>query len=268
MDGAARTVSATRAFTQAQSAAQISTSAAATAFWTLIALGPAGLVAINLLGLFVDQEVIANRLSVIAGEAPGSFGDLLVEQFAEVARPSPGSFVMDVVLLVLALWTVSAAVASLIRGIRRVYGLAAPGFAITRLLAAVLGFVLILGIGMIAIVIDPSSTLWRFVGLIVGLAAVCVLVGLIYRSAMPSEATWRECVPGMLLSAVSLAAINAGWERLASISPQSSVGSHAVASIVVSMLAIWLAVWAVLAGAVVNKLRTPRALGELHSVTP
>ena len=44
---------------------RIGESASATAFWVLIAFGPAGLVAINVLGLFIDQGAIATHLIAI-----------------------------------------------------------------------------------------------------------------------------------------------------------------------------------------------------------
>lgn len=93
---------------------RVTESASATAFWLLIACGPAGIVAINVLGLVVDQGELAEHLIAIAGSAPGSFADLVVGQLRAVARPSPGSIALDAVLVVTSLWTISTAVALLL----------------------------------------------------------------------------------------------------------------------------------------------------------
>lgn len=76
--------------------------------------------------LYIDQGVIAAHLFAIADSAPGSFGDLLVTQFTVIASPSPGSIVMDALLVVASLWTISTAVAMLMHGLRRGYGIANP----------------------------------------------------------------------------------------------------------------------------------------------
>ena len=105
---------------------RIGESASATAFWVLIAFGPAGLVAINVLGLFIDQGAI---------------------------------------LVVTSLWTISTAVAMLMRGLRRGYGMPIAPFLLVRAIASLAGLVSIIALGLLAFSIDMASTTQQVIGI-------------------------------------------------------------------------------------------------------
>ena len=105
-----------REFFRWESEVHLTEAAAAASFWILLALGPAGLVTINVLGLLLPQERIAGALARLARSAPGSYGDLLARQFVEISRNSPGTVIADLLLVLVSLWTISTAVAMLMRG--------------------------------------------------------------------------------------------------------------------------------------------------------
>ncbi len=105
---------------------RIGESASATAFWVLIAFGPAGLVAINVLGLFIDQGAI---------------------------------------LVVTSLWTISTAVAMPMRGLRRGYDMPIAPFLLVRAIASLAGLVSIIALGLLAFSIDMASTTQQVIGI-------------------------------------------------------------------------------------------------------
>jgi hypothetical protein len=184
---------------------RIGESASATAFWVLIAFGPAGLVAINVLGLFIDQGSIATHLIAIADAAPGSFGDLLVTQFTLIASPSPGSIAVDAILVVTSLWTISTAVAMLMRGLRRGYGMPIAPFLLVRAIASLAGLVSIIALGLLAFSIDMASTTQQVIGitcasilafaLILGLHALAVGRAFPLAKPVAGSRVFRHC-PG------------------------------------------------------------------------
>jgi uncharacterized BrkB/YihY/UPF0761 family membrane protein len=248
-----RVIAAARSYPDWHRSAQESEAAAAVAFWLLLALGPAGLVVINVLGLVTDQESVAEHLTGIALASPGSFGDLLVSQFAAVAAPSPGTWLTDIAMVLVSLWTISAAVAMLLRGLRRGYGLPRQPFSIVRAVAAATGMLAILALGALAFVIDADSAWQRAVGAALSLiAAVVIIVGL-HVTATSLRVPWRQTLPGAVLAAVALAVIQVGYEGLAArLSVTSSGAGDLLGGIVTSMLALWLAALVVLIGPFVN----------------
>jgi len=232
---------------------RITESASATAFWLLIAFGPAGLVAINVLGLFVDQEVIAEHLIAIAGSAPGSFGDLLVEQLKAVASPSPGSIILDAVLVVTSLWTISTAVAMLMRGLRRGYGLPVAHFLPLRLLASIAGLAAIIVLGLLAFAIDMRSSAQQVVGMACAVALSFALIIILHALAVGRSLAFRRLWPGAALAALALLLIQLLWERTSTLSPSMNQTYGGIAGLVTSMLGVWLAAFAILLGAFVNR---------------
>ena len=232
---------------------RITESASATAFWLLIAFGPAGLVAINVLGLFVDQGAIAEHLIAIAGSAPGSFGDLLVDQLEAVASPSPGSIILDAVLVVTSLWTISTAVAMLMRGLRRGYGLPVAHFLPLRLLASIAGLAAIIVLGLLAFAIDMRSTAQQVVGITCAVALAFVLIVLLHALAVGRSFALRSLWPGAAFAALALLLIQLLWERASALSPSMAQTYGGIAGLVTSMLGVWLAAFAILLGAFVNR---------------
>jgi uncharacterized BrkB/YihY/UPF0761 family membrane protein len=219
----------------------------------LIAFGPAGLVAINVLGLFVDQGAIATHLIAIADSAPGSFGDLLVTQFTVIARPSPGSITVDALLVVMSLWTISTAVAMLMHGLRRGYGMPIAPFLLLRAIASLAGLVSIIVLGLLAFSIDMASTTQQVIGITCAAILAFTLIMGLHALAVGRAFPWRNLWPGAAFSAIALALIQLLWERAASLSPNASAAYGAIAGLVTSMIAVWLAVFSILLGAFVNR---------------
>ena len=193
---------------------RIGESASATAFWVLIAFGPAGLVAINVLGLFIDQGAI---------------------------------------LVVTSLWTISTAVAMLMRGLRRGYGMPIAPFLLVRAIASLAGLVSIIALGLLAFSIDMASTTQQVIGITcASILAFALILGL-HALAVGRAFPWRNLWPGAAFSAIALALIQLLWERAASFSPNASPQYGAITGLVTSMIAVWLAAFSILIGAFVNR---------------
>ena len=193
---------------------RIGESASATAFWVLIAFGPAGLVAINVLGLFIDQGAI---------------------------------------LVVTSLWTISTAVAMPMRGLRRGYGMPIAPFLLVRAIASLAGLVSIIALGLLAFSIDMASTTQQVIGITcASILAFALILGL-HALAVGRAFPWRNLWPGAAFSAIALALIQLLWERAASFSPNASPQYGAITGLVTSMIAVWLAAFSILIGAFVNR---------------
>lgn len=245
-----------RSFWRRQSELGLPQRAAATAFWLVIAAFPAGLVIVNVLGLVIDQEVIADYLARVAVYAPGTFADVVTEQLRVIAAPSPGTGLTDALLVLVALWTLSTAVVTFMGGIREVYSRPATGGIWLRGLAFLVGLLAILILGMAAVAADAATPLGLVVESVGALVVAAVLVTAFYRISAGSATTWRQAVPGALVAAVGLAAVVWALNLYADHAVSLRMIYGATAGVIVSLLATWLSVYVILLGALVNVRRT------------
>ena len=241
-----------KAYVHWHSEVRVTEAAAATAFWILLALGPAGLVTINVLGLLMPQQSIAKALGELARAAPGTFGDLLARQFVTVAENSPGSFATDALLVLTSLWTISTAVAMLMRGLRRGYGLERQGFVLVRSIAVAVSLGVIVIVGAIAFLVDLPRLWQSTLGFVISWVVLMGAIQLLYVAAVGDSATRRGLWPGAVCAALGLMRVQHVWEGLAGLSPNMSATYGPVTGLIVSMLGIWLSVMCLLVGQFVN----------------
>lgn len=236
--------------------------AAGAAFWLLLSVFPAGLVAVNVFGLFVDQEEIARSIGALATETPGTWGELLAQQLQEVAAPTPGTGGYDAVLVVFALWTVSNAMLALLRAIRRVYGVPPTGHLLVRAVASGIGVVVIIVVAVLAESIDAATLFGSILGVLAtAVVLFAMLLGLL-RTAVGRSRSWRELVPGAAGAAIGLLLVGAALNVYAAFSPNLTLVYGRIAGVVVSMLTVWLGVYVVLLGAVINTVVNPEDSDE------
>lgn len=231
--------------------------AAGAAFWLLLSVFPAGLVAVNVVGLFVSQEEVARQIGELAAEAPGTWGDLLGQQLIEVAAPTPGSGPYDVVLVVVAMWTVSTAMVTLLRAIRRVYGLPRAGSLIIRALAAGMGVLVIAVVAVAAEAIDARTVTGTLIGTVATVATLFALVWAILRVATGGRVQSADIAAAAAFGAVGLILVGAALNLYAKVATNLTLVYGNIAGVVVSMLAIWLGVYVVLIGCVLSAVRRP-----------
>lgn len=238
----------------------LSAQAAGAAFWLLMAVFPAGLVAVNVMGLLLPQEEVARAVGDYALAAPGTWGDLLAVQLQAVAAPSPGSLPVDLGLVILALWTVSTGMHALLRAIRSVSGLPREGFLLVRTLAVAVGMLVIAAVAVAAEVIDATTLTRSIIGVVVLVAVLIGLVALVYLASVGASAGWRGLLPGAVAAAVGLLIVGLLLNVYAAVSPNLALVYGTIAGVIVSMLTVWLSVCAVLIGAALNAEIPPRGV--------
>lgn len=228
--------------------------AAGSAFWLLLSVFPAGLIAVNVLGLVVTQEEVADAVGRVAAATPGTWGDLLAEQLRQVAAPTPGSGLYDILLVALGLFTVSNAMVSLLRSLRRVQGLGRPGSVFIRALGTGVAVSVIAVVALVSEVVDFTSSTGSIIGVLITAVILVFLVAGLYRVAGGSAMTVRSLLPGAFIAVVGLLLVGVVLDVYASVSPNMALVYGRIAGIVVSMLTVWLGVYVVLLGAAFNAI--------------
>ncbi|HEY1741132.1 MAG TPA: YhjD/YihY/BrkB family envelope integrity protein, partial [Acidimicrobiia bacterium] len=90
------------------------------------------------------------------------------------------------------------------------------------------------------------------VGALVGLVAITGFVAALYRFSVGSHLSPRALMPGAITSAIGVVLVTFGFGAYVAASKRYVAVYGAFAGIVIGMLAIYLAVYVVLLGAVLN----------------
>ena len=240
-----------------QGAEQVGLAASGAAFWLVISALPTAIAAVSVFGLVVSPERVATDLGDLASAVPGSFGSLFAQQLRHVADSDhAGLSIGLVVSLILAIWSASAGVYNLDRAIRVSYGLRPQRYveARGRALLGAIGAVLLFGAAAVvtSTVVAQSSPLIAVVGAVVALVGITVFVAALYRFSVGSHLSPRALIPGAIASAIGVVLVTFGFGAYVAASKRYTAVYGAFAGIVIGMLAIYLAVYVVLLGAVLN----------------
>lgn len=209
----------------------------------------------NILGLFVDQAKIAKAIADMALYAPGTLGDEVAQQLESVSQRSPGTGLWDSALVVLALWTVSTAVVSMMSSVRAVYGRPKARQVLLRLSAFGIGLVGVVLVGGLMVVAAVARTFGSGALVAEAIVAVMLLAALIaafYWLSGGYGGDWRANVPGAVAAALAQFVIVVGVSVYADHAPTAKGVYGTAGGVVLSMLAIWLSVYAVMLGALLN----------------
>ncbi len=228
---------------------------AAIAFWLVISVIPAGLVAVNVLGLVVDQADLAQRLGEAAVYLPGTLGDAVADQLLIVAARTPGSGGWDTLLVILALWTLSTAVVTLIGAIRAAYGRQRARAVWLRLFAYVLGLGGVIVVGSVGFLAAVTASYGAFAVAVEGVVGIFVLAALLctfYWLTGGYGYGWSHALPGAMAAAIGLFCVAVALSIYADHAPTARLVYGTAAGLVVSMLSTWLSVYAILLGALFN----------------
>ena len=251
---------------------------AGVAFYAFLALVPTIMVAITLYGVVADPAELEQRLVDEAGAVPEEVRSLLVAQVKAIAGGGTTSRTAAVLLgTLLALWTASAGVNSLVRGIDLAHGrpprrfVEQRGLSIGLTLAAI---VLVVAVALVAVAVPPwlaaglEHDVLRWVLDAVRWPAIYLLMAgalsVLYRVAggdrrglhlLPGPAVGAAC---WMVSSVGFSLYTANFARYA-----RTYGS--LAGVVVLLLWLWLGSLSVLFGAEVD---AEAASGRRDEVTP
>ncbi len=246
----------------------VPTSAAAIAFYGLLALAPALIALLTIYSLVTDPQTVRDQLAPLVSALPDPARNIVTEQLAGATALGSRGLTFGLVGSVVALlWTTSTAMGSIIGGLTRAFdGSETRSFLRVRLLALVLtlGAIAVAAVALAAITVFPlllevlhvpGDSRWlvstvRWLGLVVLLG--CALA-VLYRFAPNLDRARRRWFSWGVL--VALAIWLAGSAAF-TVYVEGFAHYHAVygtlAGLAVLMLWLYLSAFAVLAGAEVD----------------
>ncbi|HEV8307808.1 MAG TPA: YihY/virulence factor BrkB family protein [Methylomirabilota bacterium] len=195
---------------------EIPVRAAALSYWFLFSLFPAFLVLTAVVGLFPGSHLIGRLLRYLDQVLPPDAASLLRETVREVVRGAHGGLLS--VGAVIALWSASSGMASVMAALNIVYDIEDPRpWWQRRLLAVILtaGFALFTVTALLLMVFGPQigervaariglgslfTAVWSVVSWPVLMALVLTGVALVYHFAPAAGQRWRWITPGSVVA--------------------------------------------------------------------
>lgn len=255
---AARLAALASAVQREQSAEQVGLAASDAAFWLVISAFPTGTAVVSLFGLVVSPAQVADDLGGLARAAPSSLGSLITEQLQRVAAADRAGLSIGLaVSVVLAVWSASAGVHNLDRAIRYSFGLPRQRYveARARALAGAFAVVVVLGslaLGGTVVGSHASAVAIALVGVPSVLVALTLGVATLYRFSIGPTVRPRQLLPGAASAAVAVVVSLAAFAAYLALSTRYAAVYGAFAGVVIGMIGLYFAVYAVLLGAVLN----------------
>jgi membrane protein len=268
-------------------AGNVTNLAAAVAYYAFLAIPSAMLVAVGAFSLFAGPSAVRTILDHLSTVMPQSAVSLLGESLTRTIQGGNGGLIMVVVGLVLALWTLSGAMQTVMWALNAAYGRdETRGFVKRRLIAvalivcAVIAFALIL----VFLILGPHVSTWvgdavgnttvvkwvwwtaQWPILLVGLLAMFAIVLYLAPNVVPRK--WQFITPGALF-AVAVWLIASGLFAVYT----SNFASYnktwgSLAAVIIMLTWLWISALALLVGGEINaelhRCRTlnPRAACE------
>ena len=242
--------------------------AAGVAFYAVLAVIPALVIAVSLYGLFTDLDEAERQIEAVLEVLPGSASQIVETQMRSIARTSPASLSIGfVVSLVAFAWTVSNATRAIVRGVKIAYDQEAEQSLLERrdiaLGATVVAIVAMLAaLALVAAVpiwlqrFDPTDaivTFGNFRWVLVG-AIFALLAGLLYRYAPPQRPRgWGDVLPGMLAATLIWTMASIGFSIYVSSFGRYNETYGTLGAAVVLLLWFWFTSLAILVGAELNE---------------
>jgi membrane protein len=239
--------------------------AAGVAFYSMLAIFPALIAVVTIYGLVAEPTDVQRQVDSFAESMPPGAGDLLTAQLDQIVRTSERSLSIALAIsLAAALWSASAGIQSLIKGLNIIYDeQETRGFIRLRGLALVLtigAIVVVLGaLALIAVLPavlrevglgragELAVSIGRWPALVV---LVAVALAVLYRLG-PDRANprFRWMSWGALVAVVLWVAVSAGFSWYV-----SNFGSYgqtygSLGAVIVLLLWLWLSALAALIGA-------------------
>ncbi|MBW3096343.1 YihY/virulence factor BrkB family protein [Pseudohoeflea coraliihabitans] len=254
---------------------RVSLVAAGVAFYGLLAIFPAITALMALAGLIVEPAQIAQQIEAAADIMPQDAAQIVIDQAKEVAGSSEGGLGLAFVIgLVLALYSASKGMGSLMQGLNIAYGETEDrGFIallLTRLgLTAVVMIGLILGLAATlavpaALALIPMPEWLRGTLSIGGWLIITVLtilgLGVLYRygPSRPPRA-WRWVSPGAVASTILWLLASIAFSIYVRNFGSYSETFGSLAGVVLLLMWMWISAFVILFGAELNAATEERA---------
>ena len=242
--------------------------AAGVAFYAVLAVIPALVIAVSLYGLFTDLDEAERQIEAVLDVLPGSASQIVETQMRSIARTSPASLSIGfVVSLVAFAWTVSNATRAIVRGVKIAYDQEtelsllerrdiAIGATVVAIVAMLAALALVAAVPIWLQRLDPTDAIvtfgnfrWALVG-----AIFALLAGLLYRYAPPQRPRgWGDVLPGMLAATLIWTIASIGFSIYVSSFGRYNETYGTLGAAVVLLLWFWFTSLAILVGAELNE---------------
>jgi membrane protein len=242
--------------------------AAGVAFYAVLAVIPALVIAVSLYGLFTDIDEAERQIEAVLEVLPGSASQIVETQMRSIARTSPASLSIGfAVSLVAFAWTVSNATRAIVRGVKIAYDQeneqsllerrdVALGATVVAILAMLAALALVAAVPIWLQRFDPTDAIvtfgnsrWVLVG-----AIFALLAGLLYRFAPPQRPRgWGDVLPGMLAATLIWTIASIGFSIYVSSFGRYNETYGTLGAAVVLLLWFWFTSLAILVGAELNE---------------
>lgn len=255
--------------------------ASALAFNAFLAIPATLLLVVGLFSLVAEPSLIADLMQRFGTVMPQEAVTLLEDSLLQLERQPSAGVAMTVVGFVLALWTTTGAVATLMAAVNRAHGLDDPrGFVKKRLVAIALVGVLGVAVVLVSALLvlgphvhgwigralnaeDPVAWVWWTAEWPILLAVLFGAFSVVYALASDhSNRRWRLASPGAAVAVVLWLAVSGAFAFYA-----ANFGSYnktwgSLSAAIVTLVWLWLSALALLFGAEVDAEWERRVTGS------
>lgn len=242
--------------------------AAGVAFYAVLAVLPALVIAVSLYGLFTDLAEAERQIESILDVLPGSAAGIVATQMRSIARASEMHLTVGFVVSLLAFaWTVSNATRAIVRGVKIAYDqedgrsvlerrAVAVGVTVAVIIVTVIGLAIIAAVPVWLRRFDPTDavvTFGNFRWILVGIG-FATIAGLLYRYAPPERPDgWHSVAPGMAVATAVWTVTSIGFSLYVSSFGRYNETYGTLGAAVVLLLWFWFTALAILIGAELNE---------------
>jgi len=245
--------------------------AAAVAYYAFLAIPSALLVAVGAFSIFAGPDAINNVLDHLSPVMPASAVNLIGDTLTRTTEAQSGGLVMIVVGFLLALWTLSGAMQTVMWALTAAYERdETRGFVKKRLIAATLIFCVVVSFALVFVllVLGPDASRWvgsavgnttlvRWVWwtaewpiLLVGLMTMFAIVLYLAPNVVPRK--WQFITPGAVFAVVVWLAASGLFAVYTSNFATYNKAWGSLAAVIIMLTWLWVSALALLVGGEIN----------------
>jgi membrane protein len=262
--------------------------AAAIAYYAFLAIPSALLVAVGAFSVFAGPDAINNVLDHLSPVMPASAVNLIGDTLTRTTQAQSGGLVMIVVGFLLALWTLSGAMQTVMWALTAAYERdETRGFVKKRLIAVTLIFCVVVSFALVFVllVLGPDASRWvgsavgnttlvRWVWwtaewpiLLVGLLTMFAIVLYMAPNVVPRK--WQFITPGAVFAVVVWLVASGLFAVYTSNFSTYNKAWGSLAAVIIMLTWLWVSALALLVGGEINaEVQRCRALNPSKPETP
>lgn len=260
----ARLVTLVRRIVLEQGRQRVGLSASGVAFWFTIALYPALIAAVMVLGLLIDPARVDTAIKELQSAAPGSLSVSVLEQVSAAASAQPTTLSIGFAVALITIgYSASAAVYNLARAVRLAYGLPPQMYVVARAKAFGSGLLGILVLGAVVVATAVASAvasrtdgMWRWltyaVIVVAGLALLTGVLAWQFRLATGRRRPRPRYAIGAALAAIGVLGVFVGFGVYLGFASSYQAIYGALAGSIILMLVFYVTSYVILLGALLN----------------